>query len=113
MSETEPEIQIVISRKRRVGFRPSGQSLVLVRRYRNVEFDLPETNTKNVSVRGILKIGVTFRRNSAFNGKKLATRRQFSSRRKISPSLATKPKTVDLWRIFESTGSGMSETGFR
>jgi hypothetical protein len=49
-------------------------------RYRNVEFDLPETNTKSVSVGGILKIGVTFWSNSAFYGEKLATRRQSSSR---------------------------------
>jgi hypothetical protein len=36
------------------------QSLVLIRRYRNVEFDLPEFNTKNVMVGDILKhFGVT------------------------------------------------------
>jgi hypothetical protein len=51
----------------------SSPSLVLVRRYRNVEFDLPEINTNNVAVGDIMKIGVTFWRNSAFYGEKLAT----------------------------------------
>jgi hypothetical protein len=114
MSETDPETS-----NRYITKTPRGissffrQSLVLVRRYRNVEFDLPESNTKNVTVGGILKIGVTFWSNSAFYGEKLATRRQFSSRGTFPPSLATKPRTADFWRIFENTGSGMSETGFR
>jgi hypothetical protein len=54
------KLQIVLSRKRRVGFHHFSPLLVLVRRYRNFEFDLPEFNTKNVTVGGILKIGVTF-----------------------------------------------------
>jgi hypothetical protein len=38
-----------------------------------VEFELPETNAKNVTVGGILKIGVTFWSNSAFYSEKFAT----------------------------------------
>jgi hypothetical protein len=102
------KLQIVISQKCRVGISSFlRQSLVLVRRYRNVEFDLPETNTKNVTVGGILKIGVTFWSNSAFYGEKLATRRQSSSRGTFPPSLVTKTRTADFWRIFENTGSGI------
>jgi hypothetical protein len=50
------------------------QSLVLVSRYRNVEFDLPASNTKNGKVGGIMKFGVTFGSNFDFYGEKLATR---------------------------------------
>jgi hypothetical protein len=89
------------------------QSLVLVRRYRNIELDVPQSNTKRVTIGGILKIGVTFCSNSAFCGERLAARRQSSSRGAFPSSLATKPRTVDFWRIFENTGSGISETGFR
>jgi hypothetical protein len=103
LSETDPKLQIIRSQKRRVDFVFLRQSLVLVRRYRNVEFDLPETNTKNVTVGGILKIGVTFWINSAFYGEKLATPRQSSSRGTFQPSLATKSRTADFWRIFENT----------
>jgi hypothetical protein len=71
MSETDPETsnRYITKMLRWISsfFR---QSLVLVRRYRNVEFDLPEFNTKNVTVGGILKIGVTFWSNSAFYGEK-------------------------------------------
>jgi hypothetical protein len=47
------------------------QPLVLVWRNRNDEFHLPEFNTKNVTVGGILKIGVIFWSNSTFQGEKL------------------------------------------
>jgi hypothetical protein len=44
--------------------------MVLVMHYRNVEFDLPEFNTKDVTVQGSLKIGLTFCSNSLSTAKK-------------------------------------------
>jgi hypothetical protein len=68
---------------------------------------------KNVTVGGILEIGVTFRSNSAFYSEKCATRQQLSSVGTFPPSLATKTRTVNFWQIFENTVSALSETGFR
>jgi hypothetical protein len=74
LSETDPETS-----NRFITRTPRGipsflrQSLVLVKRCRNVEFDLPKTKTKNFTVGGILKIGVTFRSNSAFYSETFAT----------------------------------------
>jgi hypothetical protein len=49
------------------------QSLALVKRCRNVEFDLTKTIMKNFTVGSILKIDVTFRSNSAFYSETFAT----------------------------------------
>jgi hypothetical protein len=107
------KLQIVISQRCSVGFLHFfRQSLVLVGRYRNVAFDLPESNTKNDTVEGILKIGVTFWSNSAFYGEKLVTCRQSSSR-ELFQQVWRRNLGRLIRRIFENTGSSMSETGFR
>jgi hypothetical protein len=76
------------------------QSLVLARRYRNIEFDLPESNAKNARLRVFCKSVSPFRVTPLSMAKKLQLADSFSSRGTFPPSLATKTRTADFWRFF-------------
>lgn len=68
-------LQNVISQKcrsRPLDFILYRQLLASIRCYRNVNFDLPEFNAENVTVGGILKLGVTFGNDSFSFGKIIA-----------------------------------------